>query len=90
MLLGKFLQEVRHDYDGAEAAYRKGLELEPDDVWNWMTWGHFMADVKGNLDEAEIAFKKMQHIDPTDTGAPVFLGKVQRLRKSKEGPATAP
>ena len=55
-------------YDEANRAYRKAVELSPNEGLYWQTWGDCLRQ-EGFYDEAEKKFEKAVALDPRDTTA---------------------
>ncbi|MBK8251768.1 MAG: AAA family ATPase [Polyangiaceae bacterium] len=64
--------------DGAEEAYRKCLELDPDDAVAWRKFGVllFVDREPPNLEGAETALRKALSLDKTDPNSWYWLGKI--------------
>lgn len=72
------LRTAQLDFDRAEAAYRKAIELRPD--WNWAYNGlGILKHTQGKYAEAEEAFRKAIELDPNWSRAHNDLAILLRL-----------
>lgn len=53
-------------YTESEAAFRKAIELDPKDAWNWTSFAILLADHLGRNGEAEAAYRKAIELDSED------------------------
>ena len=75
--LGEALAAVRFDYERAEAAYKKALELEPDYVWVMAHYGSLLCDHLGQVTEGIKMLRTVTREDPSYTWGWVQLGKAE-------------
>ncbi len=57
-----YLWNVEGNYDGAEEAYKKGLELEPENVWLMGNLGELYIDVRKEYDKGLKLYEKALEI----------------------------
>jgi tetratricopeptide (TPR) repeat protein len=67
--------EVHADYDGAVAAYRRAVELDPDASFRYVSLGLALRAL-GHLDEAVIACSQATELTPMDARAHGCLGLI--------------
>ncbi|PWV63169.1 tetratricopeptide repeat protein [Plasticicumulans acidivorans] len=65
-----------HDADpaAAEVAFRKAINLDPQDAWPWHNLGFLLAARLQRYDEAEAAYRKAIDLDPRSAWPWVSLG----------------
>jgi len=81
---------VRKDHAGAEAAYRKAIELDPTNAVAHNNLGILLMDVRKDHAGAEAAFRKAIELDPTDAVAHNNLGNLlKNVRKDYAGAEAA-
>ena len=69
---------AQRDYDGAEEAYRRAIDLRPN--WNWAYSGlGILMHSQGRMPEAETAFRKAIELDPDWSRAHNDLAILLRL-----------
>ena len=81
--LGFLLQVVRKDYDGAERAYRKAIELDPECAMAHCNLGVLLEDVR-KYDGAERHYRKAIELQPTALRYN-NLGFLSEARKDYDG-----
>jgi len=86
---GCLLNALDNDPVGAEAAYRKAIELDPTDAWQWHALGYILAKQPNRADEAEAAYRKAIDIDPTYTYPWIGLGLLLSAQPRRTGEAKA-
>ena len=57
--LGILLKDVRKDYDGAEAMYRKAIKLDPQYATAHSNLGSLLQNVRKDYDGAEAMYRKV-------------------------------
>jgi tetratricopeptide (TPR) repeat protein len=67
------------DIEGAEQAYRKALELNPEDIAAWVNLGLNVYQQRGDLDRAAACYKQALEVQPTYATAVFNLGFVAEL-----------
>jgi tetratricopeptide (TPR) repeat protein len=73
---GVLLDELKR-YDEAEAAYRKAIELNPDEATAYSNLGNLLSDENlKRYDEAEAAYRKAIELNPPLDFAHVNLGQL--------------
>ena len=72
-----------------EAAYRKAIELEPDDSWAWAHLGQLLHLELKRYDEAEAVYRKALELKPDYLRAWVRLGQLleEELKRYDEAEA---
>jgi tetratricopeptide (TPR) repeat protein len=70
--LGK-IEHIRNDYEAAEAAYQRALELNPNYVTAYRWYAELLGGPLGRRDEALERFKKAAELDPL---SPIVLWSV--------------
>ncbi len=75
-LLGDVLRYYHWDWPGAEAAYRRALELGPNDTQVRRNYGAFLASL-GRLEEARAQAEKAIRLDPLSAAEFVNLGYLE-------------
>jgi tetratricopeptide (TPR) repeat protein len=65
-----FIEEFRKDYEAAEAAYKRALELNPNYATAYRWYGFLLGGPLGRRDEALEWSKKAAELDP---GSPIIL-----------------
>ena len=61
-----FLADQRKDYDGAEAMFKKALELDPSHANITGNYAIFLADQRKDQNGAEAMYRKALELDPSD------------------------
>lgn len=61
--LGMVLQDYDYDFDGAERAFLRAIELSPNSPIPRQSYGILLTELERH-DEAEIQFTKMHEVDP--------------------------
>ena len=61
--LGVYQYFAEFDIAGAEASYRRAVELSPDNAWNRHEYGYFLWRT-GRPDEALAEYRRAQELDP--------------------------
>jgi tetratricopeptide (TPR) repeat protein len=69
--------EVHGQYDEAEAAYRKAIDLDSSNAWSWGGLGSLLADRVGRYEEAEAAFDNAVKLQPDENW---FYAKWSQIR----------
>ncbi|GEM_PF-2242576 len=67
------LKQINHDYLGANYAYIKAIELNPNSSMNWRNLGNNLISIK-KYSEAVEAFDKAIYYDSNNTGAWIDKG----------------
>ncbi|QQS46436.1 MAG: tetratricopeptide repeat protein [Acidobacteriota bacterium] len=73
--LGILLAEHLKRFDEAEAAFRKAIQIDPNNAFAWNNLGNLLSDLK-RFDEAEAAYRKAIEINPNYTSAWHNLGNL--------------
>ncbi len=86
--LTDFLEE-NQEWQLAEAAYRKSVELDPKHAWPWNNLGNLLQGHLQRPAEAEAAYRKSIKLDPTDAYPWNNLGNLlaNRLQRFAEAEA---
>jgi tetratricopeptide (TPR) repeat protein len=71
---GHLLSVNLHDFDGAEAAFRRAIEEDPTDDWAWGKLGIMVADFKGNVEEGQELLREAIRLDPNEPYYHGWLG----------------
>lgn len=78
------------DFDGAEASYRKAVEIDPSLEAAWFNLGNVLQNHKDDVEGAEAAFRKAVEADPTSVQAWFNLGALLLHSKQVCAVPTAP
>lgn len=65
-------------YEEAEAAYRRVIELDPENAYPWNNLGTLMMQYANRIQESEAAFRQAIKLDPDLLGPWVNLGNLLR------------
>ena len=68
-------QDSFENYDEAEKAYQKAIELDSEDAWVWMHFGSLLHDIK-RYKEAEKAYRRAIELDKDYPCTWVYLGNL--------------
>eukprot|EP00947_MAST-08B_sp_MAST-8B-sp1_P003503 g3503.t1 len=66
---GTELENVRKDYDGAEAMYKRAIEADPNYASALGNYGHLLYTVRKDYDGAEAMYKQAIETDPNNAAA---------------------
>jgi TolB-like protein/Tfp pilus assembly protein PilF len=61
--LGLYLEQRKYDFIGAEASFKRALEIDPDNHYTHYEYGHFLYRA-GRPEEALVEFRRAQELDP--------------------------
>src|SRR5205085_8526651 len=77
------------DVDGAAAAFREAIRLDPKSAPAHFNLGAVLCDVKHDYDGAIAAFKEAIRLDPKDADAHYCLGNALRGKGDPDGAIAA-
>jgi tetratricopeptide (TPR) repeat protein len=69
------MKHARNDYEGAEAAFRRALELNPNYATAYYWYGQLLDLSLNRNEEALALYRKAVELDPLSVGAIVSLGE---------------
>jgi len=83
---GALIADTNGDYREAESAFRKAIELDPQDAFPWNALGCLLCRKPDLLVEAEAAFQTAIELDPAYTAPWINLGNLLNytLNRSEE------
>ena len=70
------IKEERGDYEGAEAMYRRALELNPNYATAYYWYGGLLSDYLGRFEEALALHRKAAELDPLSAGIITSVGEI--------------
>ena len=73
---GNFLSQYLKRYHEAEQAYRKAIEIDPEDANPWNNLGKLLSNKLNSYEDAEQAYRKVIELDPEDVTAWNNLGNL--------------
>ena len=76
MPLGQVYEALDHDWLRSEHAYRKGIELSPDNAQGYLFYAHHLISI-GRLEAAEDAIEVARTLDPLEPLASTFLTQLR-------------
>jgi tetratricopeptide (TPR) repeat protein len=68
------IKEERGDYEGAEAMYRRALELSPNYKMAYSDYGDLLRSPLGRFEEALALHRKAAELDPLSAGIITSVG----------------
>ncbi len=83
MVLGILLHLHLARLDEAEQAYRKAIEIDPQNAWAWFLLGWLLHEKLSRFHEAEQAYRKAIEIDPQFVWAWAQLGLLLHEKLSR-------
>ena len=61
---GALLDNTNGEVHAAEVAYRKAIEIDPEDAYPWVNLGNLLANKLQRYEDAELAYRRAIEIDP--------------------------
>jgi Flp pilus assembly protein TadD len=79
-LLADLLFRNKKDYEGAEAALEKSLQLSKNNIHAWIKLGQVQA-ASGKIDEAIATYQQAAQINPHEVNCYIALGELYEARE---------
>jgi DNA-binding winged helix-turn-helix (wHTH) protein/TolB-like protein/Tfp pilus assembly protein PilF len=74
--LGHIKVQYEHDWSGAERAYRRAIELNPNNAFAHQCLGLYLA-LSGRFDDGIVQMRRAQALEPAQPGYSALIGMVQ-------------